>query len=403
MRARRAGRRRTEPGSYFVIVFAGLRRFAFSWIVLCLVAALAAARPAAALETLARQAILVEEATGAVLLEKNADELMAPSSMSKLMTVYMVFERLAEGTLALDDTFLVSEKAWRKSGSKMFVEVGKRVTVEDLLRGIIVQSGNDACIVVAEGLSGSEEAFAAEMTERGREIGLRASVFKNSSGWPEEGHVMTARDLAWLAHRTIRDFPQYYHYYAETSFTYNGIRQGNRNPLLYRDMGADGLKTGHTVAAGHGLVASSERDGRRLILVINGLEGPNARLREAERLLDYGYRAFGTYALFENGATVTDADVWLGDAPTVPLVIENDLAVTLLRAARRKMEVKVVFEGPVPAPIARGEPIAKLVVSAPGTAPIEVPLVAGADVGKLSMFRRLGAAIGYLVWGSESP
>ncbi len=403
MRARRAGRRRTEPGSYFVIAFAGLRRFAFSWIVLCLVAALAAARPAAALETLARQAILVEVATGAVLLEKNADELMAPSSMSKVMTVYMVFERLAEGTLALDDTFLVSEKAWRKSGSKMFVEVGKRVTVEDLLRGIIVQSGNDACIVVAEGLSGSEEAFAAEMTERGREIGLRASVFKNSSGWPEEGHVMTARDLAWLAHRTIRDFPQYYHYYAETDFTYNGIRQGNRNPLLYRDTGADGLKTGHTVAAGYGLVASSERDGRRLILVINGLKGPNARLREAERLLDYGYRAFGTYALFENGATVTDADVWLGDAPTVPLVIENDLAVTLLRAARRKMEVKVVFEGPVPAPIARGEPIAKLVVSAPGTAPIEVPLVAGADVGKLSMFRRLGAAIGYLVWGSESP
>ncbi len=403
MRARRAGKRRTEPGSHFVVAFAGLRRFAFSWIVLCLVAEFAAARPAAALEILAREAILVEEATGAVLLEKNADELMAPSSMSKVMTVYMVFDRLAEGTLALDDTFLVSEKAWRKRGSKMFIEVGKRVTVEDLLRGIIVQSGNDACIVVAEGLSGSEEAFAAEMTERGREIGLRASVFKNSSGWPEEGHVMTARDLAWLAHRTIRDFPQYYHYYAETNFTYNGIRQGNRNPLLYRDMGADGLKTGHTAAAGYGLVASSDRDGRRLILVINGLKGPNTRLREAERLLDYGYRAFGTYALFENGATVTDADVWLGDAPTVPLVIENDLAVTLLRAARRKMEVKVVFEGPVPAPIARGEPIAKLVVSAPGTSPIEVPLVAGADVGKLSMFRRLGAAIGYLVWGSESP
>ena len=386
-----------------MIAFAGLRRVAVSWIVLCLVAAFAGAWPAAALEILAREAILAEESTGAVLLEKNADELMPPSSMSKVMTVYMVFDRLAEGTLALDDTFLVSEKAWRKSGSKMFIEVGKRVTVEDLLRGIIVQSGNDACIVVAEGLSGSEEAFSAEMTERGREIGLRASVFKNSSGWPEEGHVMTARDLAWLAHRTIRDFPQYYHYYAETNFTYNGIRQGNRNPLLYRDMGADGLKTGHTAAAGYGLVASSERDGRRLILVINGLKGPNARLREAERLLDYGYRAFGSYALFENGATVTDADVWLGDAPTVPLVIENDLAVTLLRASRRKMEVKVVFEGPVPAPIARGEPIAKLVVSAPGTTPIEVPLVAGADVGKLSMFRRLSAAIGYLVWGSDSP
>ena len=382
--------------------FATLHRLSLLWVVLFVAAELAAARPAWALETPARQAILVEDSTGTVLLEKNADEPMPPSSMSKIMTAYMVFDRLAEGGLSLDDTFLVSEKAWRKGGSKMFVEVGKRVSVEDLLRGIIVQSGNDACIVVAEGLSGSEEAFSEEMTERGRDIGLNGSVFKNASGWPEKGHVMTARDIAWLAHRTIHDFPQYYHYYAETSFTYNGIRQGNRNPLLYREMGADGLKTGHTTAAGYGLAASAERDGRRLILVINGLKGPNTRLREAERLIDFGFRAFSTYALFEEGATVAEADVWLGDAATVPLVVAGGLVVTLRREARRKMQVRIVYDGPVPAPIARGEPIGKLVVDAPGTSPVEVPLVAGADVGKLSMVRRLGAAVGYLLWGAES-
>ena len=382
--------------------FATLHRLSLLWVVLFVAAELAAARPAWALETVARQAILVEDSTGTVLLEKNADEPMPPSSMSKIMTAYMVFDRLAEGGLSLDDTFLVSEKAWRKGGSKMFVEVSKRVSVEDLLRGIIVQSGNDACIVVAEGLSGSEAAFAEEMTDRGRDIGLQGSVFKNASGWPEKGHVMTARDIAWLAHRTIHDFPQYYHYYAETSFTYNGIRQGNRNPLLYREMGADGLKTGHTTAAGYGLAASAERDGRRLILVINGLKGPNTRLREAERLIDFGFRAFSTYALFEEGATVAEADVWLGDAATVPLVVAGGLAVTLRREARRKMQVKIVYDGPVPAPIARGEPIGKLIVDAPGTSPVEVPLVAGADVGKLSMVRRLGAAVGYLLWGAES-
>ncbi len=369
----------------------------------CFAVFLAAALPAGALETTARQAILIDDTTGTVLFEENADEAMAPSSMSKIMTVYMVFERLAEGSLSLEDTFPVSEKAWRKKGSKMFVELGSRVSVEDLLRGIIVQSGNDASIVVAEGLGGSEAAFAAEMTERGREIGLRASVFKNASGWPEEGHVTTARDLALLARRTVHDFPQYHRYYAETSFTFNGIRQGNRNPLLYKKIGADGLKTGHTEAGGYGLTASVVRDGRRLILVVNGLASPNARAREAERLIEYGFREFNTYRLFAKGATVTEADVWLGAAATAPLVIEEDLVVALHRRARRGMQVKVVYDGPVPAPIVRGTAIAKLVVTAPETPTLEVPLVAGADVAKLSMFRRIGAAIGYLMWGAESP
>ncbi len=373
------------------------------WTILCIAAAIAAAHPAAALETMARQAILIDDTTGTVLLEKNADEPMAPSSMSKIMTVYMVFERLGEGTLSLGDTFAVSEKAWRIGGSRTFVEIGERVSVEDLVRGIIVQSGNDASIVVAEGLSGSVDTFALEMTERGREIGLRASEFRNACGWPQEGQVVTARDLAWLAHRTIRDFPQFYHYYAEKSFTHSGIRQSNRNPLLYLKIGADGLKTGHTREAGYGLTASAERDGRRLILVLNGLKTARARAREAERLIEYGFREFKTYALFEKGETVVEADVWLGDAARAPLVAENDIVVTLHRRARRKMQVKVVYDGPIPAPIARGTPLARLIVTAPDTPPLEIPLVAGVDVGKLSAFRRIGAAIGYLVWGAGSP
>ncbi|MFQ5985005.1 MAG: D-alanyl-D-alanine carboxypeptidase family protein [Alphaproteobacteria bacterium] len=369
-------------------------------LALALAAASALARPAAAIETTARQAILVDATTWTVLLERNADELMAPASMSKVMTVYMVFERLAEGSLSLDDRFLVSKKAWQKGGSKMFVEAGNQVSVEDLLRGIIVQSGNDASIVIAEGLAGTEEAFAAEMTRRARELGLAKSVFKNASGWPEKGHAMTARELALLVHQTIQNFPQYYPYYAETSFTYNGIRQTNRNPLLYaQDVGADGLKTGHTQAAGYGLVASAERDGRRLILVLNGLDSAAARAREAERLIEWGFREFRTYGLFRAGEVVTQADVWLGAASTVPLVIEDELVLTLKRRARPKMRVSVVYEGPIPAPITKGTKLAKLVVTAPEAPTVEVPLVAGADVENLSMLRRIGAALGYLLWG----
>ncbi len=382
--------------------FSNLRSRPPLWALLAVALACLAASPVSALETKAQQAIILDDETGAVLFEKNADAPMAPSSMSKIMTMYMLFERLANGNLALDDTFQVSERAWRKGGSKMFVEVGKRVSVEDLIRGIIVQSGNDACIVVAEGLAGDEKAFSAEMTERARDLGLTASTFKNASGWPEKGHFTTARDLAWLAYHTIHDFPQYYHYYAEKNFTYNGIRQGNRNPLLYKDIGADGLKTGHTEAAGFGLTASAKRGDRRLILVVNGLDSMRGRSQESERLFDYGFREFDNYRLFSAGETVTEADVWLGDTPTLALVVEDDMVVTLRRKARRDMEVKVLYEGPVPAPIARGTQVGTLVVSAPDTPEIEVPLVAGADVGELSMFRRIGAAIGYLVWGAGS-
>ena len=364
-----------------------------------LIALLVAGGPAAATETSARQAILVDMTTGSVLLEKNADELVPPASMSKIMTLYMAFERLRDGSLSLDDTFLVSAKAWRKGGSKMFVEVDKRVRVEDLLRGVIVSSGNDAAIVLAEGLAGTEELFAEEMTRRAREIGLEHSVFKNATGWPDPEHLMTARDLATLVQRTIEDFPGLYPYYAETTFTYNGIRQENRNPLLNQRTGADGLKTGHTEASGYGLTASVERDGRRLILVVNGLAGVRERATESARLIEWGLREFDTYALFKAGEVVEEAEVWFGEAARVPLVVASDVVVTLPRKARAEMTVAARYEGPIPAPIEAGAQIAKLVVSAPGIQPVEFPLVAGAGVERLGLFGRLSATISYLLWG----
>ena len=356
--------------------------------------------PSHAIETEARNVILIDDVTGTVLFEKDADAAVPPSSMSKIMTVYMVFQRLAEGTLKLDDSFVVSEKAWRKGGSKMFVNIDDRVSVEDLLRGIIVQSGNDACIVIAEGLAGGEDAFATEMTEIGDTIGLENSVFKNASGWPQEGHVMSARDLARLTQRTIHDFPQYYPYYAETEFTYAEITQPNRNPLLGRTPGVDGLKTGHTKAGGYGLTTSAERDGRRLILVLNGLPSTRTRARESERLLEFGFREFRNYTLFQKDESVVEADVWLGDSATVPLVVEDGLTVTLPRKSRRKMAVTVKYESPIPAPLVKGARVATLVVEAPNTPTLEVPLVAGIDVDKLGPFRRIGAAISYIVFGS---
>ncbi len=364
-------------------------------------AALLGAPPVWAVETTAREAFLIDATTGRVLLEKDADVSMPPASMSKIMTTYMVFERLEDGRLSLDDELLVSEKAWRKGGSKMYVEVDKMARVEDLLRGVIVQSGNDACIVLAEGLSGTEEAFAEEMTRKGREIGLTGSSFANSTGWPDPNQRMTARDLATLAQRIIADFPDYYHYYAETEFTYADIRQTNRNPLLYKSLGADGLKTGHTEEAGYGLTASAVQGDRRLILVLNGLESRKARAEESARLIGWAFREYGNYALFKLGETVEEAPVWLGAAPFVPLVAGEAVTVTLSRKARRDMQVKVVYEGPIPAPIAPGQELARLVISAPGEDTVVVPLQAGAAVERLGVLGRATAALEYLVFGAQ--
>ena len=364
-------------------------------------AAVLASPPVSAIETTAREAFLVDATTGRVLLDKNSDVSMPPASMSKIMTTYMVFERLKDGRLSLDDELPVSEKAWRMGGSKMFVEVGKTVRVEDLLRGVIVQSGNDACIVLAEGLAGTEEAFAEEMNRKAREIGLTGSSFANATGWPDPNQRMTARDLATLAKRIIEDFPEYYHYYAETEFTYGGIRQMNRNPLLYKSLGADGLKTGHTEEAGYGLTASVVQGERRIILVLNGLDSRKARAEESVRLIGWAMREYDNYTLFKPGETVDQAPVWLGEAANVPLVMPEGATVTLSRKARRNMRVKVVYDAPIPAPLRAGQEVAKLVVAAPGEEPLEFPLMAGADVERLGIFGRIIGSLEYLVFGAQ--
>ena len=353
-------------------------------------------------ETPAKQAILIDHATGTVLFSKNSEQAMPPSSMSKLMTLYMLFDRLAAGGLKMDDTFPVSKKAWRMGGSKMFVRVDTEVKIGDLIRGIVIQSGNDACIVVAEGIGGDEASFASLMNETARELGMLDSYFVNASGWPHPDHVMTAKDLSILVRALIDKFPQYYPIFSERSFTFSKIRQGNRNPLLYKNVGADGLKTGYTAAAGYGLAASAQRSGRRLDLVVNGLNSVNQRSRESQRLLSWGFREFGNYALFKAGEQVTDAPVWLGSTGTVPLLIEDPLTIIIPRKARRDMKVSVNFQGPLPAPIAKGQMVATLRIEAPNMTPIVRPLIAGANIARKGVFGRLGAALEHLVFGGVS-
>lgn len=356
---------------------------------------------AAQIETLAKQAFMMDAETGTVLLNKNGDELMPPSSMAKMMTVHIVFDRIKTGRLSLKDEFLVSEKAWRIQGSKMFVELGKKIPVEDLLRGVIVQSGNDATIVLAEGIAGDEASFADLMNSEARKLGMKNSNFVNASGWPADGQVVTARDLAILAQSTIRDYPEFYKMYAELNFTWHGIKQGNRNPLLYMNMGADGLKTGHTEAAGYGLTASAVRGGRRLILVLNGMSSMRERSQESAKLMEWGFREFNNFALFKKGDTVDTAAVWLGTEASVPLVIDRDLTVTLPRRASREAKVTVSFNAPIPAPVTAGKEIGRLRIAVPDAAPIEVPLKAGKSVDQLGFMGRINAAISYLLWGSS--
>jgi D-alanyl-D-alanine carboxypeptidase (penicillin-binding protein 5/6) len=335
-----------------------------------------------------------------VLLEKNADERMPPSSMSKLMTMYVVFDMLKQERLKLDQELPVSERAWRMQGSKMFVQLGSTISVENLARGVIVQSGNDACIVLAEGISGSEQQFAELMNEYGQRMGLQGSTFRNATGWPDPEHRMTARDLTILARRVIADFPDYYRYYNERSFRWNEISQDNRNPLLARVAGADGLKTGHTEEAGYGLTGSARRGDGRLILVVNGLPSMRARAEETERLMEWGFREFENVVLFRASDTVEEAPVWLGERRSVPLVGGRDVVLTLPRQWRRNMQVRVKFEAPVPAPVAKGQELGRLEVSGQGVPAMSVPLVAGADVGKLGIVPRIPAVLGRWVFGA---
>jgi D-alanyl-D-alanine carboxypeptidase (penicillin-binding protein 5/6) len=357
--------------------------------------------PTVGIDIEARRAIIVEVENGAVLLDKGADEHIPPASMSKMMTAYVVFGMLKSGRAKLADALPVSEEAWRLGGSKMFVPLGAQVSVDDLVHGMVVASGNDACLVLAQGLAGSEGAFVDLMNKKAQEIGLKNSHFANVSGLPDANHWSTARDLATLAIRTIEDFPDYYKLYGQQEFIYNNIKQGNRNTLLYKNIGADGLKTGHTQESGYSLTASVVRGDRRIVMVLSDLPTMRARNEESLRLTEWAFRQFDNYRLFAAGDTVEAAEVWLGAAPRVPLTVAKDLMLTLPRNAFKEMKVTVAYDAPIPAPIKKGETLGKLVVTIPQLPSVETPLVAAANVGRMGPLGRVATLAGYLVWGKR--
>jgi D-alanyl-D-alanine carboxypeptidase (penicillin-binding protein 5/6) len=357
--------------------------------------------PSAGIDTLARHAMIYEVDTSTVLFDKHAEERMPPASMSKIMTAYIVFGMLKEGRASLGDELPVSERAWRLGGSKMFVGIGARIKIEDLVKGMLIQSGNDACVVLAEGLAGSEEAFVDKMNQKAPELGLKDSHFVNTTGLPDPNEWMTARDLVTLSTRIIKDFPEYYHYFSEKEFNFNNIDQGNRNPLLYKNIGADGLKTGHTDEAGYSLTASVVRGDRRIIVVISGLSTMKDRGAESERLIEWAFREYSNYKLFNAGDKIDDAEVWLGAEPKVGMTVGGDLTVTLPRRSRRDMKVSISYDKPVPAPVNKGDQIGKIVVTAPDVERVERPLFAAASVKPISTIGRMATMAGYLIWGSR--
>ncbi|HTW28644.1 MAG TPA: D-alanyl-D-alanine carboxypeptidase family protein [Acetobacteraceae bacterium] len=357
-----------------------------------------ATTPLGPVNTVARWAYIIDFTTGATLLEKDADVEMPPSSMTKLMTAYIVYSELKAGRLRLDQELPVSEQAWRMGGSKMFVPMGGSVKVEDLIRGMIVQSGNDACIVLAEGIAGSEQQFVARMNAEAKKLGLTHSHFMNCTGWPDANHYMSCRDIATLAAAIIRNFPQYYHYDSEKSFTYDNIKQWNRNPLVQKGL-ADGLKTGHTDAGGFGLCASAQRGNRRIIEVLNGMDSMHERASESERLLEWSFANFEDVTLFTAADTVDNARVWLGDRPTVPLVSGRDITLTMPRNWRNTAHIAVDYQAPIPAPVSRGQVLGKLIVSGQGVPAMDVPLLAGADVPRMSLPGRALAVLSHYVTG----
>lgn len=345
----------------------------------------------AAQQTSAKQAIIVDYKTGNVLFEKNADQKMPTSSMSKVMSMYVIFDALKKGNLSLEDEFVISEKAWKKGGSKMFIEVGKKVKVEDLIRGVIVQSGNDATIALAEGLAGSEEMFANALNRKAKELGMDNSNFMNASGWPDENHYSTARDLAKLAKAMIEEFPEYYEFYSETEFTFNDIKQANRNPLLGAGIGADGLKTGHTDDGGYGLIGTGVNDdGRRVIMVLNGMESKKERREESIRLLQWGLNGFTNVVLFENKKTLDKAPVYLGQKSTVSLEAGDSVNILVSKINASDIEVELQYESPIKAPVKRGQKVGNILVKMPGVEnPHIVPLLAAENIAELDWFMRI--------------
>jgi len=338
-------------------------------------------------------AILIEASSGSVLFEKNADELRAPSSMMKLMTAEVVFHAIKQGDVKLTDEYHVSENAWRKGGapaggSTMFAAIHSKIAVDDLLHGAIIQSGNDACIVLAEGIAGNERIFADTMTKRARELGMTQSTFANSNGLPDPGNKMTVRELARLARYIIQTYPEFYKLFGEKEFTWNKIRQQNRNPLLNSLEGADGLKTGYTKEGGYGMVGSAVQNGMRLIVVVNGLEDPDDRATEAKKMLEWGFRNFEARTLFAPQQPVGYAKVFGGDSRSVKLASPEPINVMVQKNGTDKLIARVVYNGPVRAPIESGQQVGVVKVWRGAKIAMEAPVYAAESVGKGSTMRR---------------
>jgi serine-type D-Ala-D-Ala carboxypeptidase (penicillin-binding protein 5/6) len=355
-------------------------------------------------QTAAAHAILIEAGSGSVLFEKAADDLIPPASLSKLMTQEVVFNLIKQGRLKPTDEFIVSTNAWRRGGapshtSSMFIPIHSKVAVDDLLHGAIIQSANDACIALAEGISGNESSFAERMTKRARELGLTKSTFGNSTGLPDPRQLMTARELAKLARHIIESYPDHYKYYSEREFTWNRIRQFNRNPLLTMNIGADGLKTGFTKEAGYGLVGSAVQNGLRLIVVVNGLRSEKERADEAKKMLEWGFHNFQSGLLFAEGQEIAQAKLYGGIKGHVPLTARKEVRLMVPRGSRDKIIARVVYSGPVPAPVEEGQKIGTLKVWRGESVVLEVPLEAAESVATGSMPRRAFDAATELVLG----
>ena len=353
----------------------------------------------APISTSAKFAIIMDFDTENILLDKSAKSRIYPASMSKLMTLYILFEEISNGGITLDSEFLVSEKAWKKGGSKMFVEANNYVKIKDLLKGIIVQSGNDACIVVAEGISGSEQAFAELMNLKAKELGLLDSNFKNSTGWPDKEHYMTPYDLAILSKKIISDFPSFFNMFQEKEFTFNNIKQGNRNPLLYSYKFSDGLKTGYTDESGFSLAATASKSGRRLIAVLSGMDSVRERKDETIKLLEWGFREYVNVNLFEENEAIVEADVWLGNKAIIDLITKNDINFTLHKKNINNYSATVEYNNPIPAPITTDTQYGKLIIKNTFKGDLIYPLYAKENIKKAGVFKKISSAFSYFIFG----
>ena len=370
-----------------------------TFLILCFVSIKESSSKILDIKTPAKQVIIYDHEVDEVLFEKNADQLMKPASMAKVMTSYIVFDRIKDKSLNMSDTFLVSDKAWRMGGSRSFLELNSNVTIKDLLLGLIVQSGNDAAVVLAEGVSGDEEAFAREMNRYAKTLGMKDTYFTNSTGWPHPDLQTTSRDLVILTKRIIDDFPELYKLYQEKIFTYNKIKQSNRNPLLYTMNGADGLKTGHTNESGYGLIGSVKRNDRRVTIVINGLNSKKKRRFESKRLFNIVFRETTLLSLFSNQKSLVEANVWLGKKNKVNLIASKPFKKIISPFELNKTKIKLEWMNPISAPITKGSVLGKIYINIPGQQTFQEDLISSEDVGKMSSLIRVKSILKFLLYG----